>query len=161
MKSVLTSALLAALILIPTSASAQSSFASSVEIEINRLVNVERAKRDVPALKVDTALANIARTHSVDMAAKNYFSHTNLRGCTVVCRLAKAGYAWHTYGENIYMVWGSHLSAKEYAATIVQGWMASPGHKANILNKSFTVHGVGVSQEGTSIYATDDFALPR
>lgn len=136
-------------------------FVSAVESEIFRLINIERAANGLAALKVDATLASVARAHSADMAKNNYFSHTNLQGCSSSCRVTNAGYAWSAVGENIYKMTGYKLSAADTAALMVKGWMQSAGHRANILNKNYTYHGVGVAQVGTSIYATDDFARPR
>lgn len=161
MKSAVTLALAAVLIFTPTLAVAQTTFESAVEAEIFRLIAIERGKYNLPALGTDTLLAKAARAHSLDMAKNKYFSHTSQSGCTVSCRLAVVGYSWSWYGENIYKMSGYSYTAKEYAAKIVRGWMQSAGHKANILNKNFTEHGVGVAQVGGSIYATDDFGKPR
>lgn len=56
---------------------------------------------------------------------------------------------------------GYTLSADATANMVVQGWMNSPGHKANIMNTSFVNEGIGVVKVGTKVYATEDFALPR
>lgn len=138
-----------------------ANFVSAVEAEVFSLINQERAKAGLAALKTDTKLASVARAHSADMAKNNYFSHTNQQGCSSSCRVTNAGYAWRAVGENIYMMKGYTLNAKDTAAMMVKGWMNSSGHRANILNKTYTHHGVGVAQVGSSIYATDDFALPR
>lgn len=126
-----------------------------------RLVNIERAKNGLPTLSTDERLASIARAHSLDMLANNYFSHTNKSGCDPACRLRNAGYAWTNYGENIYMEWGYGRTLPEYAAAAVASWMKSAGHRANILGTRFTVGGVGVAKSGTRLYFTQLFALPR
>ncbi|MBX4192359.1 CAP domain-containing protein [Candidatus Parcubacteria bacterium] len=136
-------------------------FAKTVESEIFRMLNEERTKNGLGALKSDTTLQNVARAHSDDMLKNNYFSHTDLTGCNSACRVTNAGYTWSAVGENIYFMKGYNLSATETAKMMVDGWMNSPGHRANILNTSYTFHGVGVAQVGSTVYATDDFALPR
>jgi uncharacterized protein YkwD len=146
----------------PTPAPApETNFVAAVEQELFVMINEERIKNGLAALGNDAKLAEVARAHSTDMAVNNYFSHTNLSGCNSSCRVTNAGYAWRAVGENLYRMTGYRLGATETARMMVTGWMNSPGHRANILNKSYTKHGIGVAQVGTSIYATSNFALPR
>lgn len=137
-----------------------STFAQDVEQEIFKLVNAERVKDGLVALAADTKLDKIARAHSEDMLSKGYFSHTNTSGCSSSCRATLAGYAWRAVGENIYTMTGYDMGAKETAHHMVDGWMNSPGHRANILNASFTHHGIGLAVSGKTLYATSVFALP-
>ncbi len=136
-------------------------FAEQIEQEVYKLVNAERTKQGLGALKLDTRLAGIARAHSQDMLDNNYFSHTDLNGCNSSCRVSAAGYAWSAVGENIYTMSGYTLSAQETARHMVEGWMNSPGHRANILNGTYTNHGVGLAVSGSTIYATSVFSLPQ
>lgn len=145
----------------PKPAAQPVNFTRAVEQEIFRLVNAERAKKGLVAFKADSKLDSIARAHSADMLANDYFSHTNKSGCGTACRLANAEYGWSAFGENIYSLHGYTLSAAEVARKMVEGWMDSAGHRANILNAKFTNHGIGVAQSGTDIYATSDFTLPH
>lgn len=145
----------------PTPAEAKPDFITEVEQQIFILQNAERVKNGLPTLLPDATLAAVARAHSVDMAAKNYFNHTDLSGCSSACRVDNAGYAWRAVGENIYMMSGYQLPADATAQKMVEGWMNSPGHRANILGSAFTNAGVGVAEIGDSIYATVDLAQPR
>lgn len=138
-----------------------SEFASQVEQAVFDKVNIERSNNGLTALKFDATLADIARSHSNDMLTNNYFNHTNLSGCSTSCRITNAGYSWRGVGENIYMMSGYKLSADATAEKIVQGWMNSPGHRANILSHTFTHQGIGVYSEGSKVYATQNFATPR
>jgi len=95
------------------------------------------------------------------MLANDYFEHEDLNGCSSSCRVTNGGYRWQSVGENIYMMSGYKLSPEKAAAMIVDGWMNSPGHRANILGTSFTYSGVGVVSDGESIYATALYAKPR
>lgn len=95
------------------------------------------------------------------MLAQNYFSHTNKQGCSASCRADSAGYGWRAYGENIHAMWGYQMSAQDTAKKIVTDWMNSPGHRANILNSTFTHAGIGLAVQGTSIYSTANYSLPR
>ena len=124
-------------------------------------MNTERSKNGLAPLAADTRLAAVARAHSADMLAQNYFEHTNLQGCDPACRLNAAGYAWQSYGENIHWMSGYTMTAADTAAKIVNDWMNSPGHRANILGASFTKVGVGIAIRGTKIDTTADYSLPR
>ncbi len=76
------------------------------------------------------------------MAANNYFSHTNLDGQNPFDRLGEAGITYSTAGENIAYGFTS-------AEAVLEGWLESAGHKANIENDSFTHHGVGYASGGS------------
>ncbi len=91
-------------------------------------------------------LEQAALTHSTDMFKNNYFSHVSGDGSNGGARIDKAGYKWRTYGENIGM---GYKSEKD----VVDGWVKSPGHCKNIMNKMFKE--VGVARVGT--YWTQDF----
>ncbi len=138
-----------------------SDIVSALETAIHEKINVERVAKGLQPLGVDTRLVSIARAHSKDMLTNNYFAHTNQSGCSSSCRYKNAGYAYRSMGENIYMMNGYTLSATEVAEKVVQGWMNSSGHRANILNASYTTEGVGVAIEGKKIYVTENLALPR
>ncbi|TSC86117.1 MAG: hypothetical protein G01um10148_623 [Parcubacteria group bacterium Gr01-1014_8] len=146
---------------ITLSVETEKDFLTKVEIEIFLLTNKERTALGLPSLVTDTELAAIAEAHSKDMLMNDYFSHEDKSGCSSSCRANNRGYSWSTIGENIYMMSGYELSATEAAAMIVQGWMNSPGHRANILRPAFTHLGVGVVAEGKNVYSTALFAKPR
>ncbi len=145
----------------PTPAPLATEFAAAVEQYVIQYTNDEREKNGLTPLSADSKLASIARAHSLDMLANNYFSHTNASGCGAGCRLNAAGYAWMSYGENIYWMSGYNLNAAETAKKIVDGWMNSAGHRANILNGKFTKLGMGIASQGSKVYATADYAVPR
>ncbi len=138
-----------------------SDFATEVELAIHLLVNNEREAAGIPVLSYSTDLSLIARAHSVDMLAKNYFSHQDPQGCDMTCRIKNANYSYWAIGENIYTMHGYSLSAQATAEKVLAGWMQSPGHRANILNDKFTTEGVGVAAEDSRVYATENFAKPR
>jgi uncharacterized protein YkwD len=104
------------------------------------LVNVERASRCGP-LAVDGRLATAAQRHSDDMAAHDYFSHTSLNGDTLADRARAAGFTGGTLGENI-------AAGQRTPQDVMAAWMASAGHRANILNCDYTVIGVGLNEDG-------------
>ncbi|MBL8932159.1 MAG: CAP domain-containing protein, partial [Kineosporiaceae bacterium] len=120
------------------------------------LTNAARAANGCSvALKADGKLTNAAQGHSADMAAKNYFSHTGLDGRSPFDRMRDAGYSYSMAAENI-------AAGQPTPAAVVNGWMNSAGHKANILNCKLTEIGVGVAKGGSyGIYWTQNFGTPR
>ena len=126
--------------------------ASGVVARIVQLVNAERSKVGCSALTLNTTLSKVAQAHSQDMALHQNMSHTGSDGSSPGDRITGAGYTWSTYGENV---------AYGYASPeqVMAAWMASPGHKANILNCAFKEIGVGLAQPGS--YWTQDFATAR
>jgi len=111
------------------------------EEEVLRLVNVERAKYGLSALKVNWELSRVARYKSQDMCDNNYFSHTSPTYGSPFAMIKNFGISYRTAGENIAMGY-------QTPAAVVQGWMNSSGHRANILNSSFTQIGVGYVADG-------------
>ena len=122
---------------------------------------MERANEGLPPLENDEKLSTLARGHSADMIARDYFSHTDTDGCGSSCRANAAGYAWRAIGENNYMSSGYGASPEQQARMVVDGWMKSPGHRANILGSQYTHAGVGVFAQGEDVYVTAMYAKPR
>ena len=122
---------------IPTASASVTAY----EKEVVRLVNIERANRGLAALEYDWQLSRVARYKSEDMQSNNYFSHTSPTYGSPFNMMKSFGIAYKTAGENI---------AKGYKTpeAVVKGWMNSPGHRANILNSSFTHIGVGYVENG-------------
>ncbi|NNJ63764.1 MAG: CAP domain-containing protein [Dactylosporangium sp.] len=140
----------------PTSAtpSAPASIAA-LEAEVITLVNAERRTAGCSALAADVALAQAARDHSTDMATRDYFSHETLEGVSFSARITAAGYTWSAAAENIAM-------GQKEATTVMSSWMNSSGHRANIVNCTYTEIGVGVAANAAGrLYWTQDFAKPR
>jgi uncharacterized protein YkwD len=110
------------------------------------LVNRERAGNGEAPLSVDHALECAAQRHSEDMASRDYFDHVGPGGDTPVTRMRSCGYLYnpslgYEVGENI--AWGTLWLGTPRA--IVAAWMASPGHRANILDASYRDTAIGVS----------------
>lgn len=114
---------------------------SSAAEQVIALVNAERAKAGCGALSANATLTKAAQGHSDDMAARDYFDHTNPDGDGPGERVTAAGYPWSTYGENIAM-------GQSTPEQVMEGWMNSPGHRANILNCDFKEIGVGIHTSG-------------
>jgi len=110
------------------------------------LINREREGSGESPLAVNARLEQVAQSHSQDMASADYFDHTGPHGDSPVSRMRAAGYLsgsvrGYEIGENI--AWGTLWLATP--RSIVAGWMASPGHRANILDGHFRDTGIGVS----------------
>lgn len=108
------------------------------------LLNKQRTRRGLRKLRLNSDLSQAARRHTIDMVTRNYFSHTSRSGSDIVDRLTQTGYiggarSW-TVGENL--AWGS--GTRSTPREIVSSWMASPGHRANILQRRFREIGIGV-----------------
>lgn len=131
---------------------------SSIEDQILFAMNNERTSRGLPAFVRDTALADLARAHSEDMRTHGYFSHAAHDGCSVSCRADRVGYHWRMIAENIYWMQGYALDAT--ATRVVESWMQSAGHRANILG-STTHAGVGIATIDNRVYVTAIYATPR
>lgn len=134
--------------------------------QVLKLVNAARAKErrcgseryaPAPALRWNALLGTTALKHSRDMATHDYFGHTGRNGSTVATRARNEGYAWRNIGENVAAGQGS-------VQQVVDGWLASPGHCANIMNSDFSEMGAAyaTSKQGDmTIYWTQVFGTPR
>ena len=134
----------------PVRRSVRTSTTDPAVAEVVRLVNVVRAKAGCGALRSDARLAKAARLHSEDMARQNYFSHTSLDGRSPWDRIEAQGYADGS-AENI-------AAGYTTPAAVMDGWMNSPGHRANILDCKSKAIGVGIGRGGSyGTYWTQDF----
>lgn len=116
--------------------------------EVVDLVNEQRAKAGCDPLVVDPRLAQAAEEHSTDMAERQYFAHTTPEGLTFRDRIQSAGYVNPQTAENI-------ARGQTDASQVMNSWMDSPGHRANILNCDLARVGVGLDENG--MYWTQDF----
>ncbi|MYV93066.1 CAP domain-containing protein, partial [Streptomyces sp. SID1034] len=114
------------------------------------LVNSERGKAGCSALTSNPKLYDAALKHSENMAAQNFFDHTDPSGAGPGERITAAGYQWSSYGENI-------ARGQADAAAVMDSWMHSPGHRANILNCGYKEIGIGVHYGSGGPWWTQDF----
>jgi uncharacterized YkwD family protein len=121
---------------------------SEFEQRVVELTNVERAKQGLPALKIDTELSKVARIKSEDMQKNNYFDHNSPTYGSPFDMMKKFGISYTSAGENI-------AQGQRTPEEVVQAWMNSAGHRANILNNGFTHIGVGYVESGN--YWTQQF----
>ncbi|WP_418955705.1 sigma-70 family RNA polymerase sigma factor [Streptomyces tritici] len=120
---------------------ATSGGGGSAAQQVVALVNSERAKAGCGPVTGHSLLDKAAQGHSEDMAARDFFDHTNPDGDGPGERITAAGYQWSTYGENI-------AKGQRTPAAVMDAWMNSPGHRANILNCSFKEIGIGIHDAG-------------
>lgn len=122
--------------------------------EVLALVNEERADAGCRPLTADGTLGRVADTYAGVMADTQRLSHTGPDGSTVGDRVTRSGYTWSSVGENI-------ARGQADAEAVVDAWMNSPGHRANILNCSFRELGIGVDQGSGGPWWTQVFATGR
>ena len=138
-----TLALLTGLSLAPGTATAASAASvpamGKAEKKVLALTNAARKKAGCKPLKANKRLALAARRHSKDMAVNDYFSHTSQNGASFADRIKRAGYKGAPAAENIAYGYPS-------AKAVVNGWLNSPGHRANMLNCKIKSLGVGKYQ---------------
>lgn len=144
--------------------------AADVEARVHARTNAVRRREGRATLLLDDALAEVARRHSADMVARDFFGHTAPGGADVNARAARRGLACRVrvadrtlvgFGENLAQVWTygrwretrsvagvrrtyEARSADGVAAETVEGWLNSPGHRRNLLAPHATREGVGV-----------------
>lgn len=152
--------------------------APDLEQRVHELINAQRKANGSPELAWDDELSKIARAHSEDMAKRNYFKHINPEGQTPMKRAEAAGYkvcqlmAENIYQNNLYSrvieerkrkttektyIWDS---VEKIATTTTKGWMDSPGHRQNILDKNYAREGIGVAiaeDDDGKVYVTQMF----
>jgi uncharacterized protein YkwD len=127
---------------------------SAIEAEIVARTNLERTRRGLPALRFNPLLNNSAYHHTAGMAARRRLSHDLYPSSlpTPETRFDFVGYTPSWWGENV--AYG-YTSARE----VVNAWMASPGHRANILDRNLREIGVGAARAGNgALYFTQVFA---
>lgn len=129
---------------------------SAEEARILELVNRERGKVGLAALKLSGRLAVAARGHSYDMALRHYFSHNSADGVSPEQRIRGSGIDYAEIGENIYV--DDFPDRERLAERAVEGWLGSPGHRKNMLSPAFNQTGVGMARASDgSTYITQDF----
>ena len=130
---------------------------TAFEAQVVELINAERTKVGLLSLYAQSQLGIAARLHSADMACNDFFSHTGSDGSSPADRIMRQGYSGYYFGENI----AAGYSTPE---SVVNAWMNSAGHRANILNTNYTEIGIGYAYWAGSTYNsywTTDFAVPN
>lgn len=114
---------------------------SAFEKEVLTLVNEIRVDAGLSSLSWDDALGQVARAHSEDMRNRNYMAHDNPDGLSPFDRMRNAGIHYMTAAENV-------AAGQTTPQAVVDSWMNSEGHRANILNPDFNKLGVGYASGG-------------
>jgi uncharacterized YkwD family protein len=124
------------------------------EAQVVKLVNDERAKHGLGPLKANLKLSQVARLKSEDMRDNRYFAHNSPIHGSPFEMMRRFGISYRTAGENI-------AAGQAAPEQVVNAWMNSPGHRANILNSNYTEIGVGYAQGGSyRHYWTQMFIRP-
>ena len=113
----------------------------AVEEQVVSLVNKERAKARLAPLTIDWELARVAKYKSQDMHDKKYFSHTSPTYGSPFDMMKNFGISYKSAGENI-------AKGQRTATQVMEAWMNSSGHRANIMDAKFTHIGVGFVEDG-------------
>jgi len=127
----------------------------AIEKELWNLINEERRLYDLPLLELSSALSDLARQHSLDMANRGEPSHSSSNGKTLVNRLEEADIYYVDAGENV-------AFSETYVAEFIHESLFNSGeHRESILDPDFTQIGIGVfHQENNGYYVTQDFLSP-
>jgi uncharacterized YkwD family protein len=115
--------------------------ASNYEQKVAELVNIERQKNGLAPLTLDSTISDVARMKSKDMSDNNYFAHQSPTYGSAGDMLTKFGVKWSAWGENI-------AAGQRTPEEVVNAWMNSEGHRANILSPNFSKIGVGYVNNG-------------
>lgn len=127
---------------------------ANFEKEVIRLTNAERAKSGLPALSENPQISKVARLKSQDMADKGYFSHQSPTYGSPFQMMQSFGLRFSAAAENIAYGQGTPQE-------VVTAWMNSPGHRANMLSRSCSQIGVGMTKNKSgSPYWTQMFMQP-
>ncbi|MBS4176661.1 CAP domain-containing protein [Lederbergia citrea] len=129
-------------------ASQETSQLSAFEQQVFELTNQERTKNGLAPLKLDVELSKVAREKSRDMSVNKYFDHNSPTYGSPFDMMKKFGITYRSAGENIAM-------GQRTPQEVVNAWMNSEGHRANILSSSFTHIGIGHVENGN--YWTQQF----
>ncbi len=150
LNSVSKTPLLSGLCLLLAITAAAQQFEANAEQQFVVLINQERARAGLPSLTVDEHLTQAARQHSALMAKSNLMMHQLIGEPVLQRRLAAIGLRFDSAGENV--------AFDDSVQDAHRALMASPPHRANILNRGYNSVGIGVVRAGDSLWVTQDFA---
>ncbi|GAA2411222.1 hypothetical protein GCM10010420_45130 [Streptomyces glaucosporus] len=118
------------------------------------LVNAERAKAGCRPLTLDAKLTGAAQKYAETMGGRGVLSHTGPGGSTMASRINEAGYSWSALAENI-------ARGQKTPEQVMNSWMNSPGHRANILNCAYQDIGIGMSEKPKGPWWVQNFGKRR
>ena len=126
---------------VPGAAAPEAAAASRAEVPdggFGALLNAQRAAAGLPAATPDARLTAAAQAHAADMVTRDYFSHTSPEGRSSADRIRAAGYDTCRPSENI-------AFGQMSETAVFQGWINSPGHRANMLMRGPVQYGLGMA----------------
>jgi uncharacterized protein YkwD len=128
--------------------------ATAFEQSIFDRINAIRKEHSLAPVRFAGDLLPVARRHSEDQARRNTLTHVGADGRNAGARLDASQIAWVRYGENVALVKGY----TDPVTTVVDAWMRSPGHAANVLDAQLVESAIGVAQSADGTYfITQDF----
>jgi hypothetical protein len=142
--------MLALLLSVSVAADGPSRFDEDAEAQVLSALNHSRAEAGAPALKLDPALRDAARKHSMLLAQRNVLSHQFAGEPSLTDRLRAVGVFFTAASENV----GINSSLDDVNSMFLR----SPGHRANMLNPGYDAVGIGVVHRGRDYWVTEDFA---
>lgn len=137
----------------PSEGGGQTEQTASEAQEVLRLVNEQRAQHGLAALTLSDKLCELAELKAEDMVANNYFDHTSPTYGTPFDMLKQFGVSYRSAGENI-------AAGQRTPEEVMNAWMNSSGHRANILSANYTELGVGAAIGQRGIYWVQLFRKP-
>lgn len=131
---------------------------AALELELEQAVNDFRTRHRLVPLEHSETLAEVARGHSRDMVARDYFEHDTPEGQDVADRVLAAGVSYRKVGENLAKIEGTRSPVSQ----AMEGWMNSRSHRANLVTPEFEQGGVGVAIDADgAIYFTQVYLDPQ
>ena len=129
--------------------------AAEIEAQIFQAINQVREQNHLSPLLLAKDLGIVARFHSKDMAARDYFSHVSPEGDNMQKRIERAGITnWNRLAENL----ASNFGHADPVSVAIKGWLESPHHLQNILDTNVTETGIGVAVDNKGrVYLTQLF----
>ena len=124
--------------------------APTTQQQVVNITNQRRAENGLAPLTMNSTLTAVAQAHAADQASVDTMSHTGTDGSDAGTRIVRSGYPTHAWGENVA---GGYTTPD----AVMAAWMNSPGHRANILNSTFTQIGIGLAYaaDGTPYWAME------
>ena len=139
-------------------------YLKDIASKIHVLINDERTSRGLSSLSWNPTITKASINHSNDMAKRGYFEHDSPEGHDFTWRYSQVGFTcsisqgnWIYGGAENIMYADGYYGVDTIALQSVDGWMASQGHRENILTPYFKSEGIGVAKLGSEIYVTQNF----
>lgn len=136
---------------------AQSNNIAQMEEQVLHQINEQRQNHGLAPLQLNRQLSLVARSHSQQMANRNFYSHIDHLDRNHRDRVEAAGLKAYLIGENLMKC----IRASDPVGLSVQSWMESPGHRKNILLTEMQETGVGIWRRGETFYVTQIYMEPK